>query len=205
VSLYGAAQNYHPTSISISISRSQRDHDLSSDWFFGSRDEIIEVEMTSLQFADMLTHMNIGDGVPCTIRHIQREQVPYIPEEDDTEVGRIRESFKKSMKEITSEERVTKAKEELSKILEKKAISKSDRRQIAWLIEKLFQDFGSNVPFVLNQFCDAAEKVQSEVKNELASFASMAVEKTGIKALSNMTGEEQQNLLKESNEDENEV
>lgn len=200
VSLYGAASSHHPTSISITICRSQRNHDLSRDWFLG-REKIIEVEMTSLQFADMLTHMNMGSGVPCTIRHIQREQVPYIPEDDDTEVGRIREGFEKDMRKIVSEERVTKAREELSKILEKKAIGKSDRKQIAWIIDKLFQDLGSNVPFVLNQFCEAAEKVQSEVKKELASFVSMAVEKAGIKALSNMTGEEQQNLLKESNED----
>lgn len=66
--------------ITLTIKQAKKSRELKRDWVMG--DEIIcQVSLTPLQWADMLTNMNVGDGVPCTIEFTQRDgSVPYKPE-----------------------------------------------------------------------------------------------------------------------------
>jgi hypothetical protein len=194
LSLYGSASNQHLTTVEITVKRAERNHHLSGDWHFG-REEIVRIEMSSMQFAEMLTRFNMGDGVPCTIRGIDGRSVPYIPVEDDTEIGRIKEGFSKTIRRKFSEEAIAKARSELKSLLEKKNLNKSDRKRIAALSEKLIGEIENNVPFVFDQFTESAGKVEQEVKKEVAAFTQLVVEKAGVKFLNDSGADKQIKLL----------
>jgi len=49
----------HQTLISLTIRRGTKERDLSRDWYFGG-EELIEVLLSPNQFAEAITHMNMG-------------------------------------------------------------------------------------------------------------------------------------------------
>jgi len=193
-SLYGSASGHHMTTVTISISKSERSQHLSKDWYFG-KEKIIEIEMTALQFADLLTNFNMASGVPCTIRHIKGEDIPDIPSEDNTEIGRITEAFDSEMKSKFSSEGILAAKKEINEILAKKNLLRADRIRLSRLTDGLLGEIEHNVPFVMQQYTKAVGKIESEVKKEVAALTQIIIERAGIKALSNMTPNEQGKLL----------
>ena len=75
--LYGSDFGHHHA-VSITIRRSQLNRNLSHDWHFG-REELIEVHLSEAQWASFVSSMNSGDGVPCTINHLERKRVPRFP------------------------------------------------------------------------------------------------------------------------------
>lgn len=192
--LFGSSIRRNPTSVRLRIRRAKRVHNLSEDWYFG-KGELVDVELTSAQFADLLTHMNIGDGVPCTIRSVDNVSVPRIPEDDSVEVDRICDGFKEDVRAKSKE--IVEIKNEIREILNKKTINKGDRKAIGGLLEKMTRQIVDSAPFVVDMLAEASEKIGTEVKKEAEAFMSMAVERAGIKTLSEMSREEQKGLLLE--------
>lgn len=193
-SLYGAASDTHMTTIQLTISRSERIHGLSMDRYF-KKGELIQVEMTPMQFSDLMTSFNIGLGTPCTIRCIGNEDVPDIPVEDNTEIGRIRDGFIDRVRKSISSEKMTLVRNEIKDILSKKAILKADRDRLALLTESLFREFEGHIPFVMGQFTEAAERVGSEMRRDIAEFTHSVMEEAGMGALANMHVEDQVLML----------
>src|SRR5215217_7347381 len=58
--------------LSLTIRRSEMIRDLSHTRYHG-KEELIRIRMNAVQFSEMITSMNIDDGVPCTIEYIGRE------------------------------------------------------------------------------------------------------------------------------------
>lgn len=77
----------HRNSIRIRISAASRRRDLNRDWIHAERLPFIEVELSEAQWASFISSMNVGDGVPATIRWRDGE-VPGVPHEP-----RLRESM----------------------------------------------------------------------------------------------------------------
>src|SRR5208337_4240325 len=69
LSLFGSSIKHHSAiTLSIKQARLSRDTDLSHDWYFAeNRFPLIEVTLSPNQFAELLTSMNVGDGVPATL------------------------------------------------------------------------------------------------------------------------------------------
>lgn len=190
--LYGSAIGYHPHSITLSIRRSDRIHNLSRDWHFG-RGELIEVELSASQFAEMLTRMNMGEGVPCTIRRYNKKMIPHIPYEDKVESERICDGFRHDLKEQLIE--IREATEQLDEILAKKSINKGDReniRRISYIVERFLID---HAPFMVDSFNEATDKVTIQAKKEVESFVHMVAERTGFEAIKQMTGAQKEQAL----------
>jgi hypothetical protein len=164
------------------------------DWYL-ERGRLIEIEMTPLQFADLMTNFNMGSGVPCTIRQVGGERIPDIPSEDMTEISRIREGFSREMKDMFSDEMIRAARKEMKEILSKKSLLKADRKRIEALSEKLFSKIENSLPFAMDRYVDASAKVEAEVKKEVAAFTSQVIKNAGMKAISNMDAGEHTNLL----------
>lgn len=67
--------------VELNIKYAEVERSYNRDWYRGL-EHICTVRMTSVQFAEMLTHSNMGDGVPCTIRYTQKDGwVKYKPME----------------------------------------------------------------------------------------------------------------------------
>src|SRR4051812_4593225 len=71
----------HQHTVRVSISTASRRRDLNRDWLHAER-EFVEVEMSEAQWASFVSSMNVGNGVPCTLRRCEGEyEVPGMPYE----------------------------------------------------------------------------------------------------------------------------
>lgn len=178
--LFGSPVRQHPSTVMLTIRRAKRTHSLSEDWVFANED-IVEVELSASQFAEMLTTMNVGHGVPCTIRFIEGEGRIESPPDEEIEIDRVQQSFKDMLTGMV--ERILEQKKEMDEILDKKSINKKDRTKIAWIVDKVLQEVQSNMPFVLDQFSEATDRVVTAAKGEVDSFLTNLATQTGMKEL----------------------
>lgn len=73
------------STVRLRIKHAYKKRDLGRDWTFGD-DLICEVDMSPNQFAEMVCNMNVGDGVPCTIRYTQEDgNIEFMPETNKLE------------------------------------------------------------------------------------------------------------------------
>jgi len=77
----------------------EKERHLNRDWFHKKK-HLIEVEMSQTQFAEMITSLNVGDGVPCTIRYLPDKH--RIEDPPDTSQRQIFENeFKQEIKKLS--------------------------------------------------------------------------------------------------------
>ena len=179
--LFGSSLRHHDGFVSLSIGPGQRIHSLHSDHYHGAhRGNHIEVYLSSAQFAELLTTMNVGSGVPCTIRARDGKMIEKAPDVE-VEVEKIRTGFKKDMRKFGEE--VHTRKNKVAELLGKKTLSKEDRKVILDHMRMIAQHVDSNIPFALSQFEEATEKVVQHAKAEVDAFVSANVMAAGIKSL----------------------
>lgn len=176
--LYGSALEDHHTTIRIRICRSYMIHALARDWYHGA-DELIEVELSAAQYAEMLTSHNIGSGVPCTLRYVNREEVPRLPAKPTTEAGRVTQGFAEKMKTLRKSLQPRAA--SIMKLAEK--LSAKAREELRIDLQVILQEIDSNIPFVLDSFNEATTKIVSAAKHEIEAFTMHGIMRAGLKAL----------------------
>lgn len=175
--LYGSSINHHQT-IRLCVTEGERKRHLSQHWYHDGPN-IVEIEMSPTQFADMLTNMNNGCGVPCTL--LWRENGGAVPEMAKHESDRkhVQEEFaahvKKALQAVT--DMVRKAEE----IAANPKPTKDDRRAYVSLAHTLHRELVQNAPFVTEQFNEACDNLVKEAKGEyeasvLSSIASMGLD-----------------------------
>jgi hypothetical protein len=68
----------HHHTVRIRIMAASRKRQLNHDYIHGG-EQYIEVELSEAQWASFVSSMNVGDGVPCTIRRMNYERIPEFP------------------------------------------------------------------------------------------------------------------------------
>lgn len=180
--LFGSALRDHGTYITLSVRNAEVIHNLGRDTYYGGiRGNVLEVDMSAAQFAELLTTMNIGSGVPGTLRYLDGKEIPKPPEDADVETDKILDSFRRDMAKVAKEtkERL----KELDAILEKKTFSQADKKAIRGIAERVVQQIEANAPFMVEQFQTAAEKTVTSAKAEIDSFMTHAVITAGVETL----------------------
>lgn len=161
--------------------------------YFSAGQPYISVYLSPAQFSELITSMNIGDGVPCTIRKINGNFVEEIPDEiHEHEIDRQKRRFRERMEKRERELRDMKS--SLDVILSKKTLSKADRDELKWILEREIQEISSNIPFYMDMFDEATENVVTEAKSEIDALVQHNIINAGIKVL----GEEFRNKQIES-------
>lgn len=178
VPLFGSSirhQNY----VALTIKRAERDRDLHRDWYYG-HEHLIEIEMSNTQFAEMITTMNMGGGVPCTIRYVGYERMEDPPSIEQRKI--FEDEFKADMQKVGNKisSAVKKAEELLSS---RGVLKKAERHEIVSLLKSISQDINSNMPFVQTQFNEAMNKTVLEAKNEVDGFITNKIISLGIGAM----------------------
>lgn len=180
-SLYGSPLKNHPTTIMMRVKTSKREHSLGRDWFVGEKD-LIEIELSTSQFADLITNMNIGDGVPCTISWFGGKRMES-PPNVETEAEAVRIGFGDDVKEIGR--KLSALADFANKSLQGSgALNKATREELMSRIKSVAQDVNANLPFVLESFQQSVEKTVTTAKTEVVSFINTLAISTGIKQLS---------------------
>ena len=150
--------------------------------FMSSGTPYIRVAFSPAQFAELITSMNIGSGVPCTLRRIGEERVESIPDEIHVnELDRQKDNFKKQMKELS--ENLHKAQNRIKELLSLPRLTKEQKDELRNVLYKGIQDIDSNIPFYMEMFDEATDNIVQEAKAEIDATVHNCVLNAGIKAL----------------------
>lgn len=169
----------HQNTIRMRLKTASKRRRLNDTRYYGDKD-IVEVEMSYNQFAEIITSMNVGDGVPVTIKRLNGQRMEECPDENIREV--FEKEFAQKMKELGS--RMNKLVEESEKILsDKNPLKKNDKELILSELRMLKQELSSNVPFVASQFNEQMDKTVAEAKGEVEAFVMNKVHSLGIEGL----------------------
>lgn len=178
VNLFGSSIKHQHT-IRMTLKKAAKGRSLNRDWYYGE-EEIVEVEMSQNQFAELITSLNVGDGVPVTIRRLNGKHMAECPEESKREL--FEKEFESKMIALSSKLKMLT--EETERILnDKSAPKKADKELILKQIKMLQQEIESNIPFVASQFNEQMDKTVTEAKAEVEAFVMNKVHSLGIEGL----------------------
>lgn len=170
--------------IELVIQPAEMERDLSNDWFYGrgrGGNYHAKVRMTPVQFSELITNMNVGDGVPCTVIEVKGEKIEqratYESKKDATH-----RQFRTSMNAFANG--LMEDKKNIDAICKKAAPAKKDFQEVANLASHMIQEITSNLPFFMKTFQEAADKVVVEAKAEVEAAILHKILKMGIEAFS---------------------
>lgn len=176
-SLFGSSVQSQ-NSITFTISRAKHERSHANDWFH-SCEELIEIEMSNNQFAELITSFNYGSGIPVTICHVNHDRYPYPPFQSKFDLHNA--EFKKQMFNYGID--AQKMVEKTLDLLNKNTIGKTDREVIRKEIESLMNMIKSSIPFYQEQFVEATEKTLVEAKSEFEAWVEGQIRSKGLQAL----------------------
>ena len=169
----------HSSLISMTVKKACVDRDLSTDWHF-AQDTLLEVYLSKTQFAELLTSMNVGDGVPSTLVSFNGEhfELPNLP----SKAEQFKSEIKKDLDDVLADLKKSYALVKQS-IDENKPMTKKGLREMEGLL-KSFEDLASShLPFVMDQFSKHMSKVVQEAKASVDAFVEKTYIDSGIEAL----------------------
>lgn len=178
--MFGSSIENHHTFIRLHVARASVQHDLGRDWYHSEHRPIIEVDLSASAFAELLTTMNVASGVPGTMRSFDGKRVEE-PKWIKLESKKVRDAFRDDMEQIA--EKAKKLQHDVEQLLAKKNLTQADRNLVSEAMRMIVQQIGSDAPFMLKQFEEAAEKVVAAAKAEVDSFMTHAITAAGMKAL----------------------
>lgn len=167
--------------IQITITEGSQSHGLGRTWDHDGP-LICEVAMSEVQFAEAITTLNCGIGVPCTLleardgERIKRyERCPP----QTTEAKETREEFKRRVQTAMGD--MEKVKAELMAL--GASLSGKKREQMEDRIDRFMRLFTDSAPFFMECFEENAAKVVATAKAEITAHAELTARNTGIAAL----------------------
>jgi hypothetical protein len=141
---------------------------------------LIEVEMSPVQWAEAITHMNCGRGTPVTIRHVGMKRMPDCP--DTNARAKIEDEFTADMRKLSKD--FAENSKRVYELLQKKtALTVAEKAEISGTLDKIQNMLGSTVPFVHSQFNEAVEDTVTQAKGEIEAFYTQAIMNAGKAAL----------------------
>lgn len=177
--LFGSSITHNET-IRLSIHPGTVTRTLNHDWYYAEGKPFIEVEMSQAQFAEAITSMNMGSGVPVTIRRLNGKGVEhegFINKrvQFEQEFRERMEKLEKSLRHLTEES------EEL--LRNKKSLNKGDRESILNELNRLKMEISSNIPFMMSSYNEQLDKTSKEAKAEIEAFTINKINQLGITKL----------------------
>lgn len=165
--------------ISMEVHHSEIHRELTQDRYY-TKEQILRLRMSSGQFAEMLTSMNRGSGVPCTIESVKGQRMQDLPMQESRKEF-VHRKFEDRMKMFadTIRERQNKAKE----LVKKKTLSKDDMHQLQMHLEWLTVEVEINIPFFAKCFQETMDEVVFEAKTEVENAIQHKINVLGLDAL----------------------
>lgn len=178
--LFGSALPSHARTMSLRIYTDvERIHSLGRERYYSPNGPVIEVELSAAQFAELITTMNVGFGVPCTVRYqngVDPGEAPVVKHETENVRDEFENVFTKAVANLKAEEA------SLISNIEGK-VSKKVIETIKHAFYMATMAVESNAPFYLEQFERATSKITNQAKAEVDAFMAQTIQAAGIKAL----------------------
>jgi hypothetical protein len=170
-----------PTTIRLTIRRAVVKRDLAQDWYHG-RDELIEVRMSPAQFAELITNMNVGDGIPCTLVRVGGERQPECPQRHVRE--EIVDEFKSGMADLAKRvAALSAAALDIVNNKDKKTLTNADRDAIRAALGQITRFLTDSGPFIHSQFDEAMDKTVNAAKAEVAAAITTIAHGLGLRQM----------------------
>lgn len=165
-SLFGSSIQHRDT-ICMTLHHASIERGLNRDWIHGDK-VIAEVEMSYSQFAEAITSMNIGTGVPVTVRWTEKDgNIP--PCDFASKREQFENEFKEQMEKVTRESQEL-IQEVTALFNQKGTLKKADKEAILAKLFRLNMDIGANTDYIMKQFNEQMDKTVSEAKGEIEAF-----------------------------------
>ena len=169
----------HSHTIRLTIRAGEVSRRLHADWYRGAGPEYIEVEMSYTQFAEAISAMNVGDGVPVTIRHVAGKRMAEPPAantraqfEAETRAGLQRIAH--TLDSLVAQAEV---------LCEETAPGKGRRKQLLDALLAVRQDIGANLSFVAQMWGEQMDRTVTEAKGEFEALVTHTIQSLGLQAL----------------------
>lgn len=184
--LFGSPISNHFTTFRVRVSQAVVDTSMNESTYIRSdfKDQIVELELSATQFTELITNMNCGDGIPCTIRRLGNKPVEPPPVQK-LERKRIKDRFDSQVKGVFT--KLASMEKDVVDLLGKKTVNKSDKDSILQKIQSIRREVESNLPFLADLFSEATEDTISAAKKEIDAFVTNTLVSLGaerLKALS---------------------
>jgi len=164
--------------IEMTVLKGERINKDGYEHYYGN-EQLIRVWMSATQFAECITSMNMGMGVPCTIRSLHKEKDFDFPPEQIIETEKIQTYFRKRMKDFGST--IREKLKSVRTILDKSgSITKGDRNFISNSLSETLQEIELNIPFFLEEYEEASQKIVTQAKTEFDAFVTHAATRIGL-------------------------
>lgn len=156
----------HNDKINLVLKRGEYDRHLNQNWYYGT-EELFEVEMSYTQFVELITHMNMGDGVPVTLKRVNHKIMPECPYYNPLDVHR--KEYSEHLDDVYSDSKELIKKVE-EKFKEKKSFNKKEQEEILRMLRSISMNIGANQEFQLSQFNEQMDNTVAESKGEIEAF-----------------------------------
>lgn len=167
--------------VQMEVHNSEIDRSLTTDRYYNTSGlPLIKVRMSSSQFAELITSMNIGSGVPCTIEMFDKKPVERLPEQESRKEF-VHRKFKDRMKEFS--DKIVANQIKAKEIIKKKTLSKQDIFDLTHQIEWLSAEVKNNIPFFAECFQETMDEVVNEAKLEVENAIQHKISTLGLTAL----------------------
>jgi len=182
--LYGSALSHHNHFIELRIFRGEHVvHEHGEMYMANGRVPIVEIGLSAAQFAEAITCMNVGDGVPCTIMDVEGVRMDPVPD-IELAVRAIDGQFAAKNKAAAEEAAAVLA--DLDAMLAKHKLSKAAREEIRGAVMRWSRHVSDTAPYVLKQVRESVEEHVAKAKTEVEAFVTHVIHKLGVKALSDL-------------------
>lgn len=162
--LFGSSIKHRDT-IRLRIGTADVCRGLNTDWYHKDKD-IIEIEMSQSQFADLITSFNVGDGVPVTIRRLNGKGLEDCPYIDKGEVHL--NEYKQHL--ATQNNLALQLINDVKEVFEKKSFTKADKQEVLSLLTRLYNEVKPNEEYQVRAFQEQMDATTKEAKGEIEAF-----------------------------------
>lgn len=158
----------HNDKIMMQIKHAKQHRTLHHDYYHG-KGTIIEIEMSYSQFAECITSLNTGSGVPCTLRFTEQAgNIPMIANPEmkrDQIVKEFQDTIAKAMEQTQAQIKAIQDTLDTGKTFGVKT-----RKEIIKNLEMVQNNIGTNLDFCMKQFNEQMDKTIVEAKGEIETF-----------------------------------
>jgi hypothetical protein len=144
---------------------------------------ILEAMLSEMQFAELITTMNVGMGTPMTLDLVREGAMKQCekPPPQESEAKRIKEAFEAQVAAKTAT--LKSVRRRIRKLLAESKISEKRKEQIDNEIFQFTRLFEDSAPFMMKQFERSTVEAVADAKASISSHARAVAEATGLRYL----------------------
>jgi hypothetical protein len=179
--LFGSDITHH-TCVSLRITPCEVYRDLNETRMYGGNSPMVEVVLSDMQFAELLTTMNVGSGVPCTVRvHPQHGYLKYdAPKDNERD---------KINRELTGQcEKAMSSLDDVVAQINTLPLSAKAKKALLSTVEVARRSITGHLPFIETQYKEAMDRLEREAKAAVDGFITHAIHSTGLDTLNQLRG-----------------